>query len=108
MIRGSWSSHTRSIVLARFARTVVYVMASIVGLQICTCYCTYLFGNCLVLPTQEWTEEQWEPMRMRRVLRKTGIPCHEAISIGDQVTDLETARKVTLLLALCHGGMERS
>ena len=37
-----------------------------------------------------------KPMRIQRVLRKTGIPCHEAISIGDQVTDLETARKVNI------------
>ena len=34
-----------------------------------------------------------KPARIRKVLRKTGIPCHEAISIGDQVADLEAARK---------------
>jgi phosphoglycolate phosphatase len=31
--------------------------------------------------------------RIQKVLKKTGIPCHEAIYIGDQVTDLEAARK---------------
>lgn len=31
--------------------------------------------------------------RIRKVLKKTGIPCREAIYIGDQVTDLEAARK---------------
>ncbi|MBX7220193.1 MAG: HAD hydrolase-like protein [Blastocatellia bacterium] len=30
---------------------------------------------------------------IRKVLKKTGIPSHEAIYIGDQVTDLEAARK---------------
>ena len=31
--------------------------------------------------------------RIHKVLKKTGIPCSEAIYIGDQVTDLEAARK---------------
>jgi phosphoglycolate phosphatase len=31
--------------------------------------------------------------RIRKVLEKTGIPCCEAIYIGDQVADLEAARK---------------
>jgi phosphoglycolate phosphatase len=31
--------------------------------------------------------------RIRKALKKTGIPCREAIYIGDQVTDLEAARK---------------
>jgi phosphoglycolate phosphatase len=31
--------------------------------------------------------------RIRKVLEKTGIPCREAIYIGDQVADLEAARK---------------
>jgi phosphoglycolate phosphatase len=31
--------------------------------------------------------------RIRKVLKKAGIPCGEAIYIGDQVTDLEAARK---------------
>jgi len=34
-----------------------------------------------------------KPARIQKVLRKSGIPCHEAISIGDQVADLEAARK---------------
>jgi phosphoglycolate phosphatase len=34
-----------------------------------------------------------KPARIQKVLKKTGIPCHEAISIGDQVADLEAARK---------------
>jgi len=32
-------------------------------------------------------------VRIRKVLKKTGVPCREAIYIGDQVTDLEAARK---------------
>ena len=31
--------------------------------------------------------------RIQKVLKKTGIPCHEAIYIGDQVADIEAARK---------------
>jgi phosphoglycolate phosphatase len=31
--------------------------------------------------------------RIQKVLKKTGIPSHEAIYIGDQLTDLEAARK---------------
>ena len=34
-----------------------------------------------------------KPARIQKVIKKTGIPCHEAISIGDQVADLEAARK---------------
>jgi phosphoglycolate phosphatase len=34
-----------------------------------------------------------KPARIRKVLKMTGIPCREAIYIGDQVTDLEAARK---------------
>lgn len=34
-----------------------------------------------------------KPARIRKALKKTGIPCHQAIYIGDQVTDLEAARK---------------
>jgi phosphoglycolate phosphatase len=30
--------------------------------------------------------------RIRKVLEKTGVPCSEAIYIGDQITDLEAAR----------------
>lgn len=43
-------------------------------------------------------------MRMQNVLRKTGILCHEAISIGDQVTDLETARKVNIAFGAVSWG----
>jgi len=32
-------------------------------------------------------------VRIQKALKKTGIPCREAIYIGDQVTDLEAARK---------------
>jgi phosphoglycolate phosphatase len=31
--------------------------------------------------------------RIRKTLRKTGIPAHQAIYIGDQIPDLEAARK---------------
>jgi phosphoglycolate phosphatase len=31
--------------------------------------------------------------RIQKVLKKTGIPCREGIYIGDQLTDLEAARK---------------
>jgi phosphoglycolate phosphatase len=34
-----------------------------------------------------------KPARIRKVLKKTGIAGHEAIYIGDQVTDLEAARQ---------------
>ena len=34
--------------------------------------------------------------RIRNVLRKTGIPTHQAIYIGDQIPDLEAARKVNV------------
>jgi phosphoglycolate phosphatase len=34
-----------------------------------------------------------KPARIQKVLRKSGIPCHETIFIGDQVADLEAARK---------------
>ena len=34
-----------------------------------------------------------KPARLLKVLKKTGIPCHEVIYIGDQVADLEAARK---------------
>jgi phosphoglycolate phosphatase len=45
-----------------------------------------------------------KPIRMQKVLRRTGIPCHEAISIGDQVTDLETARKVNIAFGAVSWG----
>ncbi len=34
-----------------------------------------------------------KPSRIQKVLKKTGIPGHEAIYIGDQVPDLEAAHK---------------
>lgn len=34
-----------------------------------------------------------KPVRIQKVLKKTGIPARDAIYIGDQVTDLEAARK---------------
>ena len=34
-----------------------------------------------------------KPARLQKVLKKAGIPCHEVIYIGDQVADLEAARK---------------
>ena len=34
-----------------------------------------------------------KPARIQKVLKKTGIPCREVVYIGDQVTDLEAARK---------------
>jgi phosphoglycolate phosphatase len=34
-----------------------------------------------------------KPVRIQNVLKKTAIPCCEVIYIGDQVTDLEAARK---------------
>jgi phosphoglycolate phosphatase len=34
-----------------------------------------------------------KPVRIQKVLKKTGIPVGEAIYIGDQVTDLEAARQ---------------
>jgi len=37
-----------------------------------------------------------KPPRIQKVLKKTGIPSHEAIYIGDQVSDLEAARKVKI------------
>jgi len=34
-----------------------------------------------------------KPARIQKVLKKAGIPCREVIYIGDQVADLEAARK---------------
>ena len=34
-----------------------------------------------------------KPARIQKVLKKTGVPCREVIYIGDQVADLEAARK---------------
>ena len=37
-----------------------------------------------------------KPSRIQKVLKQTGIPANEAIYIGDQVPDLEAARKVNV------------
>ncbi|MFN0109419.1 MAG: HAD hydrolase-like protein [Blastocatellia bacterium] len=37
-----------------------------------------------------------KPARIRKTLKKTGIPANEAIYIGDQITDLEAAHKVNV------------
>ena len=37
-----------------------------------------------------------KPPRLQKVLKKTGIPCREALYIGDQISDLEAARKVNV------------
>jgi phosphoglycolate phosphatase len=42
--------------------------------------------------------------RIQKVLKKTGIPCREAIYIGDQVTDLEAARKVKVAFGAVSWG----
>jgi phosphoglycolate phosphatase len=42
--------------------------------------------------------------RIQNVLKKTGIPCREAIYIGDQVTDLEAARKVKVAFGAVSWG----
>lgn len=47
-----------------------------------------------------------KPARIQKVLRKTGIPCHEAISIGDQVADLEAARKEKVAFGAVSWGYE--
>ena len=45
-----------------------------------------------------------KPPRIRKVLKKTGIPCREAIYIGDQVSDLEAARKVNVAFGAVSWG----
>ena len=47
-----------------------------------------------------------KPARIQKVLRKSGIPCHEAISIGDQVADLEAARKEKVAFGAVSWGYE--
>ncbi len=42
--------------------------------------------------------------RIRKVLKKTGIPSREAIYIGDQVTDLEAARKAKVAFGAVSWG----
>lgn len=45
-----------------------------------------------------------KPTRIQKVLKKTGIPPHEVIYIGDQVTDLEAARKVNIAFGAVSWG----
>lgn len=45
-----------------------------------------------------------KPPRIRKVLKQTGISCHEAIYIGDQVSDLEAARKVSVAFGAVSWG----
>ena len=45
-----------------------------------------------------------KPPRIRKVLKKTGVSCHEAIYIGDQVSDLEAARKVNIAFGAVSWG----
>jgi len=40
------------------------------------------------------------------VLKKTGIPCREVIYIGDQVADLEAARKEKVTFGAVSWGYE--
>lgn len=43
-------------------------------------------------------------VRIRKVLKKSGIPNHEAIYIGDQVTDLEAAHKAKVAFGAVSWG----
>lgn len=45
-----------------------------------------------------------KPARIQKVIKKTGIPCNEALYIGDQVTDLEAARKVKVAFGAVSWG----
>jgi phosphoglycolate phosphatase len=45
-----------------------------------------------------------KPPRIRKVIKMTGIPSHEAIYIGDQVSDLEAARKVNIAFGAVSWG----
>ena len=45
-----------------------------------------------------------KPARIRKVLKQTGVSAHEAIYIGDQVTDLEAARKVNVAFGAVSWG----
>lgn len=45
-----------------------------------------------------------KPPRIRKTLKQTGISCHEAIYIGDQVSDLEAARKVSVAFGAVSWG----
>jgi phosphoglycolate phosphatase len=45
-----------------------------------------------------------KPPRIRKVLKMTGIPSHEALYIGDQVSDLEAARKAKIAFGAVSWG----
>ena len=45
-----------------------------------------------------------KPSRIRKVLKTTGIPAHEAIYIGDQVPDLEAAHKANVAFGAVSWG----
>ena len=47
-----------------------------------------------------------KPARIQKVLKKTGIPCREVIYIGDQVADLEAARKEKVAFGAVSWGYE--
>jgi len=47
-----------------------------------------------------------KPARIQKVLKKTGIPCREVIYIGDQVADLEAARKEQVAFGAVSWGYE--
>jgi phosphoglycolate phosphatase len=47
-----------------------------------------------------------KPARLQKVLKKAGIPCREVIYIGDQVADLEAARKEKVAFGAVSWGYE--
>ena len=47
-----------------------------------------------------------KPARIQKVLRKTDIPCREAIYIGDQAADLKAARKEQVAFGAVSWGYE--
>jgi phosphoglycolate phosphatase len=44
--------------------------------------------------------------KLQKVLKKTGIPCQEAIYIGDQATDIEASRKAKVAFGAVSWGYE--
>ena len=47
-----------------------------------------------------------KPARIQKVLKKAGVPCREVIYIGDQVADLEAARKEEVAFGAVSWGYE--
>ncbi len=47
-----------------------------------------------------------KPARMQKVLKKVGISCREVIYIGDQVAELEAARKGKIAFGAVSWGYE--